>query len=423
MRWRARSLLLLCCVLGCGLLAACQAGQNGADALAFIRAGKLYRMQPEGSGLYQITPGTVIGFAWSPDHHMLIARFAAGTGPPAAAYPNLVADTPAALGVVSIDGGNILPITPPAPIVTRSDAWWDAAGNRLFYREHLGNRIQWVISQSDQPNGIARKGLGTSLSTPQAPAGGAVPTSAPDASQVAWVTDSGALVLGRPGGAAHALVTGALPYLANGAPARPLWQPRQRAILFAGGTPTQPALLLSDLNGKTHQVVQAPFDGYSWSPDGTHILVHTPGQWTIYTPGGTSVMMWADAAPGGIPWWSPDGRYVLVIAPTALTLASVATKRATTLATLTANAAGAPLPLAAMITGSPWRGDSRQFALVATGGTWQDHAVLATRATPGTGLYIVSIGATNHAPKLVDWGAHQALSWTTPDPNTLWVTS
>ncbi len=422
MRLRVRTLALLGGVLVSLLLVACQAGQNGADALAFIRAGKLYRMQPDGSGLYQITPATVSGFAWSPDHHMLVARFAASTVAPASAYPNLVADAPAALGVVSLDGGNILPITPPAPLVSRSDAWWDAAGNRLFYREHLGNQIQWVISQSDQPNGIARKGLGASLTTVQAPDGGGIPTSAPAAAQVAWVTDGGVLVLGTPGGAAHVLATGALPQLANGAPARPLWQPGHSAILFAGGTPAQPTLLLTDLSGKTRQILQAPFDGYAWSPDGTHILVHTPGQWSIYATDGTSAMMWNDSAPGGIPWWSPDGRFVLVVAPTALTLAALATKTATVLATFPASAQAVALPVAAAVTGSPWRGDSRQFALVAAGGTWHDHTALATHSPPGTGLYIVSISALAHAPALVDWGAHQALSWTTPDPNTLWVT-
>jgi hypothetical protein len=405
------------------VMAACQAGQNGGDALGFIRGGALWRVQPDGSGLYQITPGTVIGFAWSPDHHQLVARYAAITPAPAAApfYPNTVPDAPAALGVVSIDGGNILPITPSGTIPVRSDAWWDANGNRLFYRESGDGRVQWILSQADQPNGIARKPLGASLATPMAPLGGDVPTSAPDGSQVAWVTDGGDLVLGTPGGATpHVLARNALVQLANGAPARALWQPDHNAILFAGGSAAQVTLLVSDLSGKTQQIAQGPFDGYAWSPDGAHILVHQPGQWTIYTSGGASAMMWNDTIAGGVPWWSPDGRAVLVIAPTALTLVTLATKSTQTLATFTATNAMLPAP-GGPLSSSPWSSDSQSFALVTRGGTWHDHTALATHTTAGTGLYIIAIGALAHAPRLIDWGDHQALSWSTPDPNTLWV--
>lgn len=412
------SVLLAICVL----LAAC-GGQNGGDALAFIRGGALWRMQPDGSGLYQITPGTAIGFAWSPDHHQLVVRFSAISPAPAAApfYPNAVLDAPAALGVVSIDGGNIIPITPSGAIPVRSDAWWDANGNRVFYRESGGGHVQWILSQADQPNGIARKALGASLATQMAPLGGAVPTSAPDAGQVAWVTDGGDLVLGTPGAIpTHVLAKNALVQLANGAPARALWQPGHNAILFADGSATQVTLVVSDLAGKTRQIAQGPFDGYAWSPDGAHLLVHQPGQWIIYTSGGASAMMWNDMATGGVPWWSPDGRYVLVLAPTSLTLVTLATKSAQTLANFTAPTATMPAP-GGPLSGSPWSSDSRSFALVAHGGTWQDHAALVTHATSGTGLYIVNLGAVAHAPKLVDWGEHQALSWSTPDPNTLWV--
>ncbi len=406
------------------ILAACGPGQNGSDALAFVRDGALYRMQADGSGLFQIAPATVIGFAWSPDHHEVVARFSGATPNPTVTpfFPNPVADAPAAQGVVSIDGGNILPITLASPISTLSDAWWDANGNRLFYRIHHGSGVQWYLAQSDQPNGIARKLLGASAITNQAPNGEAWPTSAPDAGQVAWVRDNGDLVLGSPGGATRVLQSGVMTQLADGAPARPLWQPHQNAILYATGDPAQPSLMLTDLNGHARQILRAPLDGYSWSPDGSHVLIHGNGQWSIYATDGTLMMTWHDAAPGGIAWWSPDSKFVLVSAPGALSLATLAAKSAVTLATFTTT--NTPVPLAAQalpITGSPWRGDGKQFALVSAGGTWSDHTALATHSGSGTGLYIISVNAATHAPKLVDWGQHQALSWSTPDPNTQWV--
>lgn len=412
-------------------LTACQAGQNGADALAFIRGSELFRLQPDGSGLYQVTPGTVAGFAWSPDHHEFVARFAAVRPTPAASplFPNPAPDMFAALGVISIDGGNILPITPTSPIFSLGDAWWDASGNRLFYREHdAATGVQWILSQSDQPDGIARKTIGLRAAiSPSVPNGAMFPTSAPDGSSLAWVTATGDLDLAAPGGAGRAFVHGALSLLPSGAVARPLWQPRHRAILYASAAAgDQPALLLADLSGATHPLATiAGLDGYSWSPDGTRILTHAAGIFRILDLSGATVMQWPESDVLAVPWWSPDSREVLIESATSVTLATLLTRQATQMATLTG--AGAATSLAAQalpITGSPWSGDGQQFALVAAGGAWHTGAPLATRHAAGadTGLYIVSLRHLNTPPSLVDWGEHTDLSWSTPDPNTLWLT-
>lgn len=425
---KVRGLVSLCLLLLMPLLAACNVGQNGGDALAFIRGGALWRLQPDGSGLYQIAPATVIGFAWSPDHHILVGRFAATNQvpPPATTYPNAVSDTYAALGTVSIDGGNIIPITPPAPIPSRSDAWWDANSNRLFYREHTAHGVQWYLSQSDQPNGIARKLIATSAISVAAPNGEAMPTSAPDGSQLAWVADNGDLLLSAPAGTPHAVQHGALAQLPNGVPARALWQPHHAAILYALVMPSSASvtLMLTDLMGHAHAIAQAGIDNYAWSPDGQHILVHTPGQWTIYTPDGASVMMWNDNDLLPLAWWSPDGRAVAVWSSQTLTLVTLSKKTVQPLVNFTDAASQVrSLPTSALVpglsvTGSPWSGDSQHIALVAPGGTWHDGTALATRSKPGTGLYIINSAAVAKAPALVDWGEHQALSWSTPDPNT-----
>jgi hypothetical protein len=420
--------LSVLCLSAIILLAGCGAGQNGSVALAFVRSGALWRMQPDGSGLYQISAGTVLGFAWSPDHHELVGRYAATKPFPAVSplFPNAVADVAAAQGTVSIDGGNIIEITPSSPLLARCDAWWDAQGNRLFYREDVNGEVQWYLSQPDQPQGIARKLIAADRPAPNAPNGVIFPTSAPDATQVAWVNDSGDLLLGPPGGTAQVLQHGALPQLPDHAPARPLWQPGHHAILYAVGNPaeaTSVTLMLTDLSGHTRQVAQGALDGYAWSPDGTHLLTHQAGKWTIYTAAGSSVMMWNDADPMPLAWWSPDGRAVLIRSPLALTLVTLATQTRQPLVMFSAPNPAVPsqatqgLP----VTGSPWSADSQQIALVADAGTWSDGTKLATKSKPGSGLYIISISSLKKAPALVDWGDHVALSWSTPDPNTQWL--
>ncbi len=417
---RARGRWLLCgLVLACAL-AACGSGQPGGEALAFLRAGALYRMQPDGGGLFRVTPGQAIGFAWSPDHHQLVARYIAITPAPAADpfFPTVLPDVAAALGVVSLDGGNIIPITRPTPIPPRGDPWWDASGNRFFYRERSGDTMQWYLSQSDQPNGIARKFIATSAITAAAPTGTLWPTSPPDASQLAYITDAGDLVLAAPGGKARTLQPQVARQLGGGAIARPLWQPHHSAILYATSDGAANALWLTDLSGHKRRLLSGTFDDVAWSPDGAQILLHGGGKWSIYTGVGAPVMMWDDNGAGAVAWWSPDGRNVLARSATTLTLATPATGAVMALLSFTSPATGDPVPGAHPLTGSPWSADGKRIAVVAAGARWHDGTTLATKAGAGTGLYIVAIADVKAPPKLIDWGEHTGLSWSTPDPNT-----
>jgi hypothetical protein len=401
-------------------LSACGGGENGGEALAFVRGGALYRMQPDGSGLFRVTPGQVLGFAWSPDHHMFVARFAAVTNVPAADpfFPHVVPDVAAALGVVSIDGGNIIPSTRPVPSPPRGDAWWDAASNRFLYREHIGDTMQWYLSQPDQPNDIARKLLATSAITANAPTGTLWPTSAPDASHVVYINDTGDLMLATPGSTPRVLQHGVARQLQGGALARPLWQPHHSAILYATADGAANALWLTDLDGHAQRILSGTFDNVAWSPDGAHILLHGGGKWSIYTGEGAPVMMWGDNGAGATAWWSPDGRMVLARSATTLALATVAGATMTPLLTFATPATGTPAAGAYPLTGSPWSTDGKRIAVVTEAARWHDGTPLPTKAGTGTGLYIVTVADTKTPPKLSDWGEHVGLSWSTPDPNT-----
>lgn len=423
---------VLLCLIVC--LSACGSGNSGSVELAYVRAGALWTIQPDGSTRFQVAPATIVGFAWSPDHHEFVARFAAAYPIPTSADPLLasVPDMLAGFGVISIDGGNIIPIMVATRNTLRSDAWWDASGNRVFYREQLlGDatpQTQWILSQADQPDGIARKVIAT---------GPTIPTSAPDGSQIVTITPAGDLIVGPPAQAARVLQQAVLVTLPAGNwPARPLWQPNHHAILYAvaGPAPDLTTLMLTDLTGKTQRVMTiAALEQYSWSPDSSRILLRTPGGYVIHPLAGGDDVTWTDTDPLSLPWWSPDGRDIVTRSPTTVALVTTGTGVVKTLAHLTPTSAPAATPTAAAalfhpITGSPWSPDGRSLALVTTGGTWvggdtgASGTSLATQSSPGTGLYIITRNALQAAPKLADWGAHDAPSWSTPDPNTQFVT-
>lgn len=411
-----RTMLLMALIALC--LEGCAPGSNGGDALAFIRAGSLWRMQPDGTTLYQVATGHIVGFSWSPDHHFFVFR-AASKAPITSPAPLPVASVPESvsqLGVVSIDGGNIIAIDP-GGAVARGDAFWDAQGNRLEYRERYGETVFWLQSQNDQPAGIARKDLGAFMT---------IPATSPDGSQVAIIGVDGRLLIGPPQGTPRAIASGALTTIAPaGRPARALWQPGKPAVLIpvAGPMPGTTILRRIDLQGKMQDLVTINgLDRWSFAPDGGHLLWRDALGYAMLNLATGQSVRWSED--DGIPWWSPDGKNILLITQDHASLILVGTGKVTRLAQwssplLPSGDVAQSLPA----TGNPWRADSQRFALALPGGQWLaagKATALTTHAGAGTGLYIVD-RASLAVPALVEWGEHGALSWSTPDPNTQWL--
>src|SRR5579859_5321740 len=153
-RHRAR-LASVALVVGTLVVAAC-AFHGGGETIAFLRGGELWSINPDGSGAARLAGGGVVGFAWSPDHHQVVFR--SGDGAFAASSETAAPDATGSLNVTSADGGGTVTITPASAGLARGDAWWDADGNRLVYRESLpGLEGQvpavplYVLSQADQP--------------------------------------------------------------------------------------------------------------------------------------------------------------------------------------------------------------------------------------------------------------------------------
>jgi hypothetical protein len=414
----ALSLVLLLVAAGCA------PGNDGSQSIGFLRGDELWSMQPDGSALLQLTSPPTIGFAWSPDHHEFVARYAGSASNPLAdPVTGSTGDVFSGLGITSVDGGAVLPITP-SQTPLRSDAWWDASGNRLIYREDFGSDQQWILSQPDQPAGIARKAIA---------AGIPIPTTNADASQVATIAANGDLVVGAPQSAGRAIQHNVIAAIATASAVWPLrleWRPLHGDILYATAASGASAvtLMVTDLTGHATPVATVPdLEDYSWSPDGSLILIRTALGFQIVTASGAQVLAWQEVDTAAVAWWSPDSHYVMMQDLTSLKLARVASRDVKTLAMWPLIYAPVTLPKSAsawhVVPGSPWSATGDRFALVAPGGVWQGGAQLATGKGQGTGVYIISAGnLSSAAPHLIDWGQHIALSWSTPDPNTQLVT-
>ena len=100
-------------------LAACNPGHLGGSEIAFVRNGQLWTIDPDGSNAYTAVASDtpVIGYALSPDHHILVFRLLDGGYAASSAgkhlnvdpLTGLPGDLPASLNTVGIDGGMPLP--------------------------------------------------------------------------------------------------------------------------------------------------------------------------------------------------------------------------------------------------------------------------------------------------------------------------
>lgn len=404
-------------LLGVLALGAC-APRAGSEVIAFLRDGQLWTVNADGSDVTSIVSGHVVGFAWSPDHHQMVIRFG-GAGASATAFAG-APDAPSSLGIVSVDGGNVLAITPDAAGVARSDAWWNGNGNRLVYREGFPpaagqepTSVLYWLSQSDQPVGIARKPI---LDTASIPAPDA------DGSRIAVIDPLGRVRVGAANTTGRVVASGALQTLANGSrPARVLWQPHHQAVLFAQiASDGTLELALTNLDGHALAAVQVTdVLDYAFSPDGLLLAIRTPAGFEIRTLDRagehTAALAWPDSDPAALAWWSPDGRYLLVRDHTGLQLADTRHRTVRQLLTSTEASAGTVAPQSwHPLAGSPWSADGRRVVFADSGtGNWLGHALPSPLRGSG-GLYVADVMGSG-TPTLIDSGADLWPTWSGQD--------
>jgi hypothetical protein len=414
------ALLALC--LAAPLLAGC-GFHNGGDALAFIRAGQLWSIQPDGTNALKLVDADVVSLTWSPDHHQLALRLEAPPAPnlPPPASTLGAREAPSAIAAESINGGLALQLSPASTGLVRGDPWWNPSGNRLIYSERFPGAQPpvWIVSQADQPAGIARKPLLDDAS---------IPVLSADGNQVAVIDTAGNVRLGKPGATGTVVASGALLTLpGSGRPGRILWQPRASALLYATAGPVGVALVLHPLAGTPRTVASTAVAlDYAFSPDGLQLLVRTPQAFELWSLSGdtTPLFTWPESDPLALPWWSPDGRTLLVqddhgwqlVNPAGRAVKSLLAYRSPPAQPLSADVLWHP------VSASPWSPDGMLVVFVSvTGDTWQG-AALPTPKGSAEGLYVAPLSASRIGqPALIDSGDDRAPSWSAVDPSTAYL--
>src|SRR5260370_6769174 len=176
------ALLLLLALLGMLTLAACAPGSLGNEGIAFVRDGKLWTIDPNGSNAFAAVAQSmpVLCYGLSPDHQICVFRTLDGdfAKTPAGKHleinpiTGLVGDVPGLLSTIGIDGRSPIPLVFSTPDLPRSNAWWSPNGDHLLYREGASSTlaspdlVTWWVAQDDQPLNIARKFLPNSYSIP-----------------------------------------------------------------------------------------------------------------------------------------------------------------------------------------------------------------------------------------------------------------
>ncbi|HEU4782587.1 MAG TPA: hypothetical protein VFS83_04535 [Ktedonobacterales bacterium] len=416
----ASGVLLVVC-LAMTLLAGCGL-QNGSETIAFLRGKTLWAINPDGSGLRQLAQGNIVSVSWSPDHHQYVMRTTQTYAPPKPLSLLGAPDAPGELAVGSVSGGSTVQITPNLAGLARSDAWWNADGNRLLYRESFAGTglagATYVVSQADQPVGIARKSVAENAG---------LPVLSPGGSRLTSLDSKGNVYLGAPGTTGSVIATGALLTMPNSSrPARLLWQPQHDALLYlASGAQSKAAIELLPLGGKPRSLgeVSGLLD-LSFSPDGSRLLLRTTqgfAVWNVAQPG-QAVFSWTEADPAALPWWSPVGGRILVQASNGWQLVDIARHSVSPLITFPGATAtdiantGSWHPAA----GSPWDATGNRFVFIGTSSAlWQGKSLAAPHAG-ATGMYIADL-ASGHMPMLIDSGADRMPTWSYLDPSTAFL--
>lgn len=381
-RW-ASSWLLCVAVVLCGLFATGCGVHTGGSEVAYLRGDQLWVSQSDGSGARMLASGGIVSFAWSPDHHSIVYRVAVG------ADAHGIADATGNMFVISINGGYPLQISPDNAGVALGDPSWDANGNRVLYREaNLGSLDAplFIVSQTDQPLGIARKIVANAAT---------IPVLAADGQHVAVIDASGQVLVGSPGGAATVEGNGALHVLPqSGHPGRVWWQPKHDAVLYAVASTNGVSLMLHANGGATRTVASVgQLLDAAFSPDGTLLLVRTPTEFEVWSTKGdaTPMFSWSESDPYALPWWSPDGKLIVVERDGNLVRVNVASHAVNALLSEAQTPPRTELPqFWHVAAGDPFSPDGGSIVFAAVGGaTWQGKKLGGTDG----GIFTVTLGS------------------------------
>ncbi|HKS70766.1 MAG TPA: hypothetical protein VJQ45_10110, partial [Ktedonobacterales bacterium] len=308
-----------------------------------------------------------------------------------------------------------------------SDAWWDANGNRVVYRETGAsvNAPQYVVSQVDQVLGIARKPLLDEAS---------IPAIAPDGSRVGVIDQQGNLRVGAPASAGTVVASGALLTLPeSGRPAHLLWRPHTDEVVYPVAAPSGAGVALmavSAAGGQPRVLLRVPrlLDA-AFSPDGSMLLVRTPSDfelWRVGAGASAPVFSWPEADPYALPWWAPGGHALLVHDAAGWQLVDVSKR---TVHGVLHFASAPPNPTTPPVdwrpaANSPWSPDGTQIVVAgAVGDTWQGAPLRLPNGSPD-GLYTARYASgVFGSATLIAGGSYSAPSWSTLDPSTTFLVS
>lgn len=429
--------ILLLALLILVTLAACSPGHLGSNEIAFVRSGQLWTIDPDGANALAIVSEgpPVVGYNWSPNHQIVAFRtLDADFANTAAARQlnsdaSLIADVPSTLNTFGVDGGTPIPIAFSSPSVRYSNPIWSASGTRLLYRQTgtsnppSPDQASWVISQSDQPGGIAAKVL---------PGTYAIPSISYNTQKAIGISRNGIFTT-TIAGTGQQFLTGSLPgHPLAASLERVLWQPEHQDahILYAvsGQKATDKntqtvQLMLRAMNGQTTILATCACTQFAWSPDGNAILYSTETSYTVLNISNGAAFSVA-AEEGSIPYWSPDSKFLLLDGTHSLALVQIAQRQQKMLLRDNSSGSNKTFPFVPTATtllqpaaNGPWAADSRHFLFLTHSRlNWQDKQLSA-----GKGLYTVAIdagGQVQGAPASVDTGNDAQAGWSYQDANT-----
>ncbi len=438
-----RNSLLLLFILA--TLISCSPGHLGGNEIAFIRNGHLWTIDPDGSNAFDVVNDTtpVLDYSWSPDHHIFVfrsldadvAQTAAGKKFPVNPLTQEPGDLPSMINTVGIDGGTPIPTMFSSQDIRFSSPMWNTDGTHLLYRQEgltTNNPLDvvWLVSQNDQPGGIATQTLPRSYSIP----------SLSEQNTTIGNSQNGVFTTTLAGKGLHYVLPTPLP--THPLPAsleRILWQPAHHtpAILYAvatsspssnSGNPQTVQLLLRSADNHATLLTTCACTQFSWSPDGNTILYTTGTSYTLLNIHSmTSFSITTDAQ--SIPYWSPDSQFIIFDGLHTLSLVSLATQQQQVLLSDTSTGnrpARSPSiigvnALLHPIGNSIWASDSRHFLFLTRNRSFWQGKQLAARQ----GLYSVSIDARGQVgqPALVDTGNDTQAGWSYENANTSFLFS